>query len=244
MALAQLFRGSFSNNEVQSMERFNSCWIVCWMFMVQITIHSDLLLVSGLHQLCRSLDWICGQEFLGKFTLNLVSMISFLYVTDLPSLILSCPIMFHYSSLILLAILPKLCYHNFSLPTSLFVLSCLQKREVNTILADIIKHMTPDRAYEDFYPQLKGIMVKVMTHMHDFSILFALVRLWFQMTKIKPLAIVIIHFGMLLHFFRTSFSLSLTSFKRILWKWMCVKSSLSLIWSRSCYFLEYYGIKQ
>ena len=130
MALAQLFRGSFSNNEVQSMERFNSCWIVCWMFMVQITIHSDLLLVSGLHQLCRSLDWICGQEFLGKFTLNLVSMISFLYVTDLPSLILSCPIMFHYSSLILLAILPKLCYHNFSLPTSLFILLVYRKEKL------------------------------------------------------------------------------------------------------------------
>lgn len=29
-----------------------------------------------------------------------------------------------------------------------------QKREVNTVLADIIKHMTPDRAFEDAYPQV------------------------------------------------------------------------------------------
>jgi len=29
-----------------------------------------------------------------------------------------------------------------------------QKREVNTILADIIKHLTPDRAFEDAYPQV------------------------------------------------------------------------------------------
>lgn len=31
-----------------------------------------------------------------------------------------------------------------------------QKREVNTILADIIKHMTPDRAFEDAYPQVSS----------------------------------------------------------------------------------------
>lgn len=31
-----------------------------------------------------------------------------------------------------------------------------QKREVNTVLADIIKHMTPDRAFEDAYPQVTG----------------------------------------------------------------------------------------
>lgn len=31
-----------------------------------------------------------------------------------------------------------------------------KKREVNTVLADIIKHMTPDRAFEDAYPQVRG----------------------------------------------------------------------------------------
>ncbi|XP_033107964.1 VPS35 endosomal protein sorting factor-like [Anneissia japonica] len=48
------------------------------------------------------------------------------------------------------------------------------KREVNTILGDIIKHMLPDRAFEDNYPQLQSVMSKVLSHMHDFSILFAM----------------------------------------------------------------------
>ncbi|XP_069124492.1 VPS35 endosomal protein-sorting factor-like [Argopecten irradians] len=48
------------------------------------------------------------------------------------------------------------------------------KREVNTILADIIKHMTPDRAFEDFYPQLQSVVAKVVTHIHNFSTLFSL----------------------------------------------------------------------
>ncbi|XP_045704809.1 VPS35 endosomal protein-sorting factor-like isoform X2 [Phyllostomus hastatus] len=46
------------------------------------------------------------------------------------------------------------------------------KREVNTVLADVIKHMTPDRAFEDSYPQLRSIIKKVITHFHDFSVLF------------------------------------------------------------------------
>uniref|UniRef100_A0A803U0W8 VPS35 endosomal protein-sorting factor-like n=1 Tax=Anolis carolinensis TaxID=28377 RepID=A0A803U0W8_ANOCA len=48
------------------------------------------------------------------------------------------------------------------------------KREVNTVLADVIKHMTPDRAFEDAYPQLQSIIQKVITYFHDFSILFSL----------------------------------------------------------------------
>ncbi|XP_037019323.2 VPS35 endosomal protein-sorting factor-like isoform X1 [Artibeus jamaicensis] len=46
------------------------------------------------------------------------------------------------------------------------------KREVNTVLADVIRHMTPDRAFEDSYPQLRSIIKKVITHFHDFSVLF------------------------------------------------------------------------
>ncbi|XP_077304989.1 VPS35 endosomal protein-sorting factor-like isoform X3 [Lithobates pipiens] len=46
------------------------------------------------------------------------------------------------------------------------------KREVNTILADVIKHMTPDRAFEDAYPQLQSIITTVIAHFHDFSVLF------------------------------------------------------------------------
>ncbi|KAJ7305823.1 hypothetical protein JRQ81_010189, partial [Phrynocephalus forsythii] len=48
------------------------------------------------------------------------------------------------------------------------------KREVNTILADIIKHMTPDRAFEEAYPQLQSIVQKIITYFHDFSVLFSL----------------------------------------------------------------------
>ena len=40
---------------------------------------------------------------------------------------------------------------------SLYVsFSVSQKREVNTVLADIIKHMTPDRAFEDAYRQVSS----------------------------------------------------------------------------------------
>ncbi|XP_054990566.1 VPS35 endosomal protein-sorting factor-like isoform X2 [Sorex araneus] len=47
------------------------------------------------------------------------------------------------------------------------------KREVNTVLADVIKHMNPDRAFEDSYPQLQSIIKKVIAHFHDFAVLFS-----------------------------------------------------------------------
>uniref|UniRef100_A0A8C5QFY2 VPS35 endosomal protein-sorting factor-like n=1 Tax=Leptobrachium leishanense TaxID=445787 RepID=A0A8C5QFY2_9ANUR len=47
------------------------------------------------------------------------------------------------------------------------------KREVNTILSDVIKHMTPDRAFENAYPQLQCVITKVISHFHDFSVLFS-----------------------------------------------------------------------
>ncbi|XP_043958673.1 VPS35 endosomal protein-sorting factor-like isoform X2 [Gambusia affinis] len=50
------------------------------------------------------------------------------------------------------------------------------KREVNTVLADIIKHMTPDRAFEEAYPQLQSVIRKILTYFHDFSILFSMER--------------------------------------------------------------------
>uniref|UniRef100_A0A667Z418 VPS35 endosomal protein-sorting factor-like n=1 Tax=Myripristis murdjan TaxID=586833 RepID=A0A667Z418_9TELE len=50
------------------------------------------------------------------------------------------------------------------------------KREVNTVLADIIKHMTPDRAFEDAYPQLQSVIRKILTYFHDFSVLFSMER--------------------------------------------------------------------
>uniref|UniRef100_A0A8C9SU35 VPS35 endosomal protein-sorting factor-like n=1 Tax=Scleropages formosus TaxID=113540 RepID=A0A8C9SU35_SCLFO len=50
------------------------------------------------------------------------------------------------------------------------------KREVNTVLADIIKHMTPDRAFEDAYPQLQSVIRKILNYFHDFSVLFSMER--------------------------------------------------------------------
>lgn len=38
-----------------------------------------------------------------------------------------------------------------------------QKREVSTVLADVIKHMTPDRAFEDSYPQVTSLPVSFRT---------------------------------------------------------------------------------
>ena len=48
---------------------------------------------------------------------------------------------------------------------------------MNTIIGDIIRHMTPDRAYEDYYAQLQSVVSKVLAHIRDFSSLFSLVRL-------------------------------------------------------------------
>uniref|UniRef100_A0A8C6TGE5 VPS35 endosomal protein-sorting factor-like n=1 Tax=Neogobius melanostomus TaxID=47308 RepID=A0A8C6TGE5_9GOBI len=50
------------------------------------------------------------------------------------------------------------------------------KREVNTVLADMIKHMTPDRAFEDAYLQLQSVIRKILTYFHDFSVLFSMER--------------------------------------------------------------------
>uniref|UniRef100_A0A8C3KLL5 VPS35 endosomal protein-sorting factor-like n=1 Tax=Calidris pygmaea TaxID=425635 RepID=A0A8C3KLL5_9CHAR len=64
---------------------------------------------------------------------------------------------------------PQVSYCPFCLPSE----SVFRKREVNTVLADVIKHMTPDRAFEDAYPQLQSIIQKVITYIHDFSLLFS-----------------------------------------------------------------------
>lgn len=48
------------------------------------------------------------------------------------------------------------------------------KREVNTFLGDIIRHMLPDRAFENHYPQLTRVIDRILAHMHDFSIVFSM----------------------------------------------------------------------
>ena len=48
---------------------------------------------------------------------------------------------------------------------------------MNTVLADIIKHLTPDRAFEDFYNNLLTVMTKILDHVHNYTLLFSLVRI-------------------------------------------------------------------
>jgi len=46
---------------------------------------------------------------------------------------------------------------------------------MNTVLSDIIKHLLPDRAFEEFYPNLLTIMAKILDHVHNYALLFSLV---------------------------------------------------------------------
>uniref|UniRef100_A0A8C4HG36 VPS35 endosomal protein-sorting factor-like n=1 Tax=Dicentrarchus labrax TaxID=13489 RepID=A0A8C4HG36_DICLA len=73
-----------------------------------------------------------------------------------------------------------ICDHTFYYVSITFIhlsfISRSQKREVNTVLADIIKHMTPDRAFEDAYPQLQSVIRKILTYFQDFSVLFSMER--------------------------------------------------------------------
>jgi len=55
-----------------------------------------------------------------------------------------------------------------------YVCKHFTKREVNTLIGDVIKHMTPERAFEHHYPQLQAIMSRILDHMHDFSILVSM----------------------------------------------------------------------
>ncbi|XP_068761275.1 VPS35 endosomal protein-sorting factor-like [Montipora capricornis] len=55
-----------------------------------------------------------------------------------------------------------------------YVCKHFKKREVNTLIGDVIKHMSPDRAFEQHYPQLQSIMSKILEHMHDFSVLVSM----------------------------------------------------------------------
>ena len=51
----------------------------------------------------------------------------------------------------------------------------IQKREVNTLLDDVIKHMSPDRAFESHYSDLVSIINRITAHMTDFYQVFSMV---------------------------------------------------------------------
>ncbi len=43
------------------------------------------------------------------------------------------------------------------------------------MLGDVIKHLTPDRAFEEYYGKLHAIMIKLLANIEDFPSLFAMV---------------------------------------------------------------------
>ncbi|KAF6031522.1 C16orf62 [Bugula neritina] len=55
-----------------------------------------------------------------------------------------------------------------------YVMKHFGKKEMNTVLSDIIKHLLPDRAFEEFYPNLLTIMAKILDHVHNYALLFSL----------------------------------------------------------------------
>ena len=64
------------------------------------------------------------------------------------------------------------CWLAFSLPLAVF---SVQRKEVNTLLDDIIKHITPDRAFEAHYAELIAVVHKILPYFSDYSALFAMV---------------------------------------------------------------------
>ncbi len=43
------------------------------------------------------------------------------------------------------------------------------------MIGDVVKHLTPDRAFEDYYTKLHAIMIKILTNIEDFASIFAMV---------------------------------------------------------------------
>ncbi|XP_021918699.1 UPF0505 protein C16orf62 homolog isoform X2 [Zootermopsis nevadensis] len=55
-----------------------------------------------------------------------------------------------------------------------FAVRHFSSREINTFLGDIIRHMTPERAYEHYYPQLQAVVDRLLTYTRDYESLFTM----------------------------------------------------------------------
>ncbi|KAJ8945235.1 hypothetical protein NQ318_011216 [Aromia moschata] len=55
-----------------------------------------------------------------------------------------------------------------------YVVQNFSTREINTIIGDIIDHMTPNRSYEHYYSELKLIIGKIVSHIQDFELLLVM----------------------------------------------------------------------
>jgi hypothetical protein len=60
------------------------------------------------------------------------------------------------------------------MPPPLHYTALFQHREINTILADIIEHVAPDRSYEQYYPQLKNVVENIVLNIQDFEALLVM----------------------------------------------------------------------
>jgi hypothetical protein len=43
------------------------------------------------------------------------------------------------------------------------------------MLGDVVKHLTPDRAFEEYYGKLHAMMNKILTNIEDFASIFSMV---------------------------------------------------------------------
>jgi hypothetical protein len=43
------------------------------------------------------------------------------------------------------------------------------------MLGDVVKHLSPDRAFEEYYGKLHAIMNKILTNIEDFASIFSMV---------------------------------------------------------------------
>ena len=48
-----------------------------------------------------------------------------------------------------------------------YIHTTIQKREVNTVLGEVIKHVTPDRSFERLYSELVVALEKVLAHIQS-----------------------------------------------------------------------------
>ncbi|CAH0550259.1 unnamed protein product [Brassicogethes aeneus] len=55
-----------------------------------------------------------------------------------------------------------------------FVVQNFATREINMVFGDIIDHLTPNRAYENHYKELKAVIQKVLAQIQDFELLLAM----------------------------------------------------------------------
>lgn len=56
-----------------------------------------------------------------------------------------------------------------------YPLKHLSPKEVNVLLADIVRHVSKDKAYERLQPQLQSIISKMTTYYSDFSLIYSMV---------------------------------------------------------------------